>query len=84
MTVTLELKPEVEASLLAQARASGMTLEEYLLSLVEATVLLKRQEISSAEERAEAFEAWAAGHHPTPLLSDYAVSREAIYEDRDD
>jgi hypothetical protein len=35
MTVTLKLKPEVEAGLLTQAQASGMTLEEYLLSLVE-------------------------------------------------
>ena len=35
MTVTLHLKPEVEAGLLVQARASGMALEEYLLSLAE-------------------------------------------------
>jgi hypothetical protein len=35
MTVTLHLKPHIEAGLLAQARASGMALDEYLLSLVE-------------------------------------------------
>jgi hypothetical protein len=35
MTVTLHLKPEVEASLVARAQASGVTLEELLLSLVE-------------------------------------------------
>ena len=35
MTVTLNLKPEVESDLLARARASGMPLEQYLLSLVE-------------------------------------------------
>jgi hypothetical protein len=34
MTVTLHLKPEVEAGLLAQAQASGMLLEDYLLSVV--------------------------------------------------
>jgi hypothetical protein len=84
MTVTLKLKPEVEAGLLEQARASGMTLEEYLLSMVEGAVLLKAQESASAEERAAAFEAWSAGHRPTPLLSDYAVSREAMYEGHDD
>ncbi len=82
MTVTLKLKPEVEAGLLTQA--SGMTLEEYLLSMVEGAVLLKAQGGSSAEERAAAFEAWSAGHRPTPLLSDYAVSHEAIYEGRND
>jgi hypothetical protein len=35
------------------------------------------------EERAAAFEAWSAGHRFSPPLSDYAVSREAIYEGRD-
>jgi hypothetical protein len=35
MTVTLHLKPEVEAGLLAQAQASGMDLEDYVLTLVE-------------------------------------------------
>jgi hypothetical protein len=84
MTITLKLKPEVEAGLLAQAQASGMTLEDYLLSMVEGAVLPKAQESSSAEERAAAFEAWSAGHRSTPLLSDYAVSREAMYEGRDD
>jgi hypothetical protein len=39
MTVTLHLKPEVEAPLLAQAQASGMALEEYLLSLAEEAAL---------------------------------------------
>ena len=84
MTVTLKLKPEVEAGLLAQAEASGMTLEEYLPSLVESAALAETQRISSAEERAAAFQAWAGGHRPTPRLSDYAVSREAIYEGHDD
>jgi hypothetical protein len=39
MTVTLHLKPEVEAGLLAQAQASGMALEDYLLSLAEEAAL---------------------------------------------
>jgi hypothetical protein len=82
MTVILNLKPELEAGLLAQAQASGMTVEEYLLSVVEA-VIPRAQKILSAEERAAAFEAWSAGHRPTPPLSDYAVSRDGIYEGRD-
>jgi len=83
MTVTLNLKPELEAGLLARARASGMTVEEYLLSMVEGAVLPMTQKILSAEERAAAFEAWSAGHRPTPALSDYAVSRAGMYEGRD-
>lgn len=35
MTVTLDLKPEVVAGLLVQARASGMTVEAYILAMVE-------------------------------------------------
>jgi len=39
MTVTLHLKPEVEAGLLARAEASGMDLEHYILSLAEEAAL---------------------------------------------
>jgi len=35
------------------------------------------------EERAAAYEAWSAQHRSTPPLSDYAVSREAMYEGSD-
>ena len=83
MTVTLNLKPELEAGLFAQAQASGMTVEEYILSVVEGAVLPATRMTLSAEERAAAFEAWSAGHRSTPLLSDYAVSRDSIYEGRD-
>ena len=83
MAVTLDLRPELEAGLLAQAQASGMTLEEYLLSMVEAAVLSAPKKRLTSEQRAAAFDAWSRGHRPTPPLSDYAVSREAIYEGRD-
>ena len=83
MTVTLNLKPEIEAGLVTQAQASGMTVEEYLLSVVEGVVLPATQKALPEEERAPAFEAWSASHRPTPLLSDYAVSRDSMYEGRD-
>jgi hypothetical protein len=83
MTVTLNLKPEIEAGLVAQAQASGMTVEEYLLSVVEGVVLPATQKALPEEERATAFEAWSASHRPTPPLSDYAVSRDSMYEGRD-
>jgi hypothetical protein len=35
VTITLHLKPELEAGLLAQAQATGLTLEDYLQQLVE-------------------------------------------------
>jgi hypothetical protein len=83
MTVTLNLNPELEAGIFAQAQASGMTVEAYLLSLVEGAVLPTIQQKFSAEERATAFEAWSAGHRSTPPLSDFAISRDAIYDGRD-
>ena len=82
MTVTLNLKPETEAGLLARAQAHGMTVEQYLLTLVESAVL-PTEPMLSPEERAAAFEAWSASHRTTPLLSDHAVSRESMYEGRD-
>ena len=48
MAVTLKLKPEVEAGLLAQAQASGMPLEQFLLSLVESAAQSTRN--SAAEQ----------------------------------
>jgi hypothetical protein len=83
MTVTLHLKPEVEAGLLAHARANGLTVEAFLVRVVEGAVIPAAEKTQSAEERASAFEAWSLGHRMTPPLSDDAVSREAIYEAQD-
>jgi hypothetical protein len=86
LTVTLNLKPEVESGLAVRAQAWGMTMEEYLLYLslkVESAVFPAIHKASSAEERVAAFEAWPASHRPTPVLSDYARSRDEIYEGRD-
>ncbi|MGB2623593.1 MAG: hypothetical protein WA857_12545 [Candidatus Acidiferrum sp.] len=80
MTVTLKIKPEFEAGLLAQAEARGMTLEEYLQSVVEGALVPSDPRGATAEERAAAFEEWAKSHLPfAPPLSDDAVSRESIY-----
>ena len=83
MTVTLNLKPEVEAGLVARAQASGTTVEEYVLAIVERALLPEAESALGPEERAGAFEAWSAGHRATPDLSDEAVSRESMYDDRD-
>ena len=83
MTITLHLKAETQAGLLARAQASGMTLEAYLLSMVEAIAVPTAQKTATPEQKAAAFEAWSANHRPTPPLSEYATSREAMYE-RDD
>jgi hypothetical protein len=52
VAITLNLAPDVEAGLLAQAQASGMTLEKYLLSVVEEVALSAKQEAPSPENGA--------------------------------
>jgi len=54
VTVTLHLKPEVEAGLQAQALASGMELEDYLLTLVEEAAFSTWAGATSKEHEARA------------------------------
>ena len=54
MTVTLHLRPEIEASLLARAHACGMPLEVYLLSLAEDAAVQTPPTATSQTKRAEA------------------------------
>jgi hypothetical protein len=48
MTVTLNLKPELEAGITAQAQARGMTVEEYRVAVVEGVLLPATQKALSA------------------------------------
>jgi hypothetical protein len=52
MYVNINLRPEVEAGLLAQARAYGMTLEDYLPSMVQGAVLPASLKTLTPERRA--------------------------------
>jgi hypothetical protein len=54
VTVTLHLRPEIEASLLALARASGVSLDAYLLSLAEEAAVEAVPVASGQPEREEA------------------------------
>jgi hypothetical protein len=82
MSITINLKPEVEAGLLQRAAALGMTIEEYVASIVGPAVIPEDKSGLTGEEKAEAFRKWAGSHsRDTPLLSDYAVSRESMYDD---
>jgi hypothetical protein len=82
MTVALDLKPETQAGLLALAETAGNSVEEYLRAMVEGAVLAQPRKTLSPEDLAAAFETWSADHGHTPLLSDYAVGRESMYEGR--
>jgi hypothetical protein len=86
MTLTLELSPEREAALKAQAQARGMSVEEWLLELTKQTrpaAARSLQDELTPEEWVRQFNAWVDGHDCTaPPLSDEAISRESIYPDR--
>jgi hypothetical protein len=86
MTLTLELSPEREAVLMAQAQARGMSIEQWLLELTEQFTppnSIAHWQRTNPQEWARQFRAWAESHDPnTPVLSDEAMSRESIYPDR--
>jgi hypothetical protein len=84
MTVQLDLPPQIEDAYLAEARARGLSLDALVCD-----VLVARQPPSSftemtPEQWVEEFRAWIRSHSgdDLPLLSDEAISREFIYDDR--
>lgn len=82
MTVKLELKPDVQAGLLAQAQARGLPLEAYLEQVLrEQSQAGDATNGANPTEKARAFRAWAEGHAKTPPLSDQAISRERLTRD---
>jgi L-fucose isomerase-like protein len=84
--VTVTLRPDLEEELTARAQAEGLTTEDFVNRELEK--LVAREQASpelSAEERARILEEWIANHSVGgPPLSDYAVSRESIYKERED
>jgi len=82
MSVLIELPPEIEASLAAQAEAQGVPLSEYLRHLLEDQVSAGEGGALSPAERAAAWRESVRGLPDTPPLSDEAISRESIYDAR--
>jgi len=81
----LEVEQEIVSKIQARARELGVSVDEYLLELVD------KKEISSetkskisSQERVRLLREWASSHTTnTALLSDDAISRNNIYTDRD-
>jgi len=82
MTVRLDLKPEVEGYLAAQARAKGVALDAYLEGVIED---LARSEVAppaSAPDIAASLDALAEMGKGLPILPPSALTRDSIYQDR--
>lgn len=78
--MTIQLPPEIEASLIAQARAQAVSVEEYVARVLQEKVSAGAS--LSGPRRAEGWRRFAARFPNTPPLSDDAVSRERIYGER--
>lgn len=78
----LNLEPETEASLATLARRNGISVEAYLRELVNQELSVDAP-AENNEDKVRAFLQWADGFpQDAPLLSDEAISREALYPDR--
>jgi hypothetical protein len=88
MTVTLELRPEVEERIVAEAKARGLSVETYILTVLEkeaANGAASFALTATPEEWKTALLEWAHTARPAhPPLTDEAISRESIYSDRED
>lgn len=85
MTVTLELKPEIEAIVIQQATIKNLSIENYiqqvLIEHVEESITKSFDEKTPAE-RAQAWKEWVNSHDyiTAPPADD---SRESIYNERE-
>ncbi len=88
MTIILEVRPEVEAQLMAQANARGLSLNEYLNKVIELQASTRgvgaSAQFMSYEEWEREFEAFIDSFPQKPVLSDEAISRESIYTREDE
>jgi hypothetical protein len=86
MTVTLELKPEVEERIIAEAKARGLSVEDYIQRKLEGKPTAPDPNTVPFEEWSQKWNEWLHSHDyiKAPPLSDEAIRRESIYRERED
>jgi hypothetical protein len=86
MTVTLDLPSHVEQAFIAEAQAKGVSVDELVRDVVLSARPRPQTEYQELppEEWIRKFHAWVESHAADnlPVLSDEAISRDSIYEDR--
>jgi len=84
MSIQIELRPEIDAELAAQARKKGVPVIQYVQRILEQHVPgLPLESAMTPEQRAKAFDDWADSfpyRRSTPL-SDDAISRDSLYQE---
>jgi hypothetical protein len=81
MTVRLELKAEIEASLSAQAEAMGIPLDAYLQTVIENLAQASPTPVPDIQELRAALDRLAEMGRNFPHVPSSAFSRESIYQD---
>ena len=88
MSITIELSPDTETRLLAQAAAKGLSVEQYLTAWIETNLPTAERLPSPKDSEDWVKQLKAFGNNPAlanvPPLSDEAISRESIYGERED
>jgi hypothetical protein len=86
VTIQIELKPDIEAELVAQARKTGVPVAQYVERILEQHVPSRPVESKmSPSDRSKAFRDWTETfpYRRTEPLPDDAISRDNLYR-RDD
>lgn len=81
MSITVQLEPDVEARLLARARAEGMSLDAYVKTVMEQMAAIEGPPEVSLEDFEAGLDALAEGCEELPVLPPDAYRRENIYGD---
>jgi hypothetical protein len=87
MAITLELKPEVEAELMAQARAAGLSLVQFLSRELEAIAPVAPPHVPAVfadetDQWEKDLDEWLDSFPQHPVLHEEAFKRENWYPDR--
>jgi hypothetical protein len=86
MMITVELEPDVESSLSAQAAERNVSVKDYVEAILRSFAVPPRSEFPAPGQRANELDQWLKSHDyiTAPPLSDEAVTRENIYRERED
>ncbi|MGA7411510.1 MAG: hypothetical protein WBW33_13595 [Bryobacteraceae bacterium] len=87
MAITLELKPEVEAKLMAQAQAAGLSLAQFLSRELEAIAPAAPAQVPAtlpdgSDQWEKELDEWLDSFPQHPALHEEGFKRENWYPDR--
>jgi len=87
VTITLDLKPEIEARLKARAEAAGLSRAQFVTRELEAIASTAPAQLPEApadgsEQWDNELDEWLDSFAQHPVLSDEALRRENWYPDR--